>query len=164
MSAWVTDVPNMNGRSTPLQFRFLVAMQGALGVGANLNRWTDNDSGTATKMIALYKRIRATVQAGDLYRLYSPRTGDLTANQYVSADGKQSVVFAFQHAQQYNTAAPTIPLRRLNERALYRVESVDNKLVERQPEFSGAFLMRARINVNLRGDFDSTAVTLERAN
>src|SRR5207302_1704014 len=40
MSAWVTDVPNMNGRSTPLQFRFLVAMQGALGIGANLNRWS----------------------------------------------------------------------------------------------------------------------------
>ena len=35
MSAWVTDVPNMNGRSTPLKFRFLVAMQGALGIGAN---------------------------------------------------------------------------------------------------------------------------------
>ena len=34
MSAWVTDVPNMNGRSTPLAFRFLVAMQGALGIGA----------------------------------------------------------------------------------------------------------------------------------
>ena len=38
MSAWVTDVPNMNGRTTPLQFRFLVAMQGALGIGANLNQ------------------------------------------------------------------------------------------------------------------------------
>jgi alpha-galactosidase len=39
MSAWVTDVPNMNGRSVPLGFRFLTAMQGALGVGANLNKW-----------------------------------------------------------------------------------------------------------------------------
>ena len=61
MSAWVTDVPNMNGRSTPLAYRFLVAMQGALGVGANLNRWTGDDSALATKMIALYKRIRPTV-------------------------------------------------------------------------------------------------------
>ena len=46
MSAWVTDVPNMNGRSTPLAFRFLVAMQGALGIGANLNHWTEQDSAT----------------------------------------------------------------------------------------------------------------------
>ncbi|MBV8863960.1 MAG: alpha-galactosidase, partial [Acidobacteriaceae bacterium] len=29
MSAWVTDVPNQNGRSTSLSYRFLVAMQGA---------------------------------------------------------------------------------------------------------------------------------------
>lgn len=162
MSAWVTDVPNMNGRSTPLAFRFLTAMQGALGIGANLNRWTEQDSAVATKMIALYKRIRATVQMGDLYRLSSPRLNDVTANQYVSADGKQAVVFAFRHSQEYNTAAPAIRLRGLDERAVYRVEGVDGKLLDRQPELSGAYLMRAGINVNLRGDFDSTAVVLER--
>jgi alpha-galactosidase len=162
MSAWVTDVPNMNGRSTPLEYRFLVAMQGALGIGANLNRWNENDFGTATKLIALYKRVRATVQTGDLYRLFSPRTSDLTANQYVSADGRQSVLFAFRHSQQYNTAPPTIRLRGLDERALYRVEPLNRKLAERQPQLSGAYLMRAGLNVNLRGDYDSTAVILER--
>ena len=52
MSAWVTDVPNMNGRSTPLKFRFLVAMQGALGIGANLNKWSEEDATLATKMVA----------------------------------------------------------------------------------------------------------------
>ena len=113
-------------------------------------------------MIALYKRIRATVQTGDLYRLSSPRTNDLTANQYVSADGKQSVVFAFRHSQQYNTAAPTIFPRGLDEKAMYRVEAVDNKLMERQPQLSGAYLMRAGLNVNLRGDYDSTAIILDR--
>jgi Glycosyl hydrolase family 36 C-terminal domain len=39
---------------------------------------------------------------------------------------------------------------------------VNNKLVERQVQFSGAYLMNAGINVNLRGDFDATAVILER--
>ena len=58
MSAWVTDVPNMNGRSTPLKYRFLVAMQGALGIGANLNKWTAEDDKLATDMVALDKRIR----------------------------------------------------------------------------------------------------------
>ena len=162
MSAWVTDVPNMNGRSTPLTYRFLVAMQGALGVGANLNKWTDADSATATKMIALYKRIRETVQLGDLHRLLSPRDSDVTANQYVSADGKQSVVFAFRHSQEYNTAAPAIHLQGLDEKAIYKLEAIDNKLVERQPQLSGAYLMHAGLNVNLRGDFDGTAVILER--
>jgi alpha-galactosidase len=162
MSAWVTDVPNMNGRSVPLTFRFLTAMQGALGIGANLNRFTEQDTALAVKLIALYKRIRATVQMGDLYRLLSPRTSDVTANQYVSADGKQSVVFAFRHSQQYNTAAPTIYLRGLEENAIYRVEALDGKIQERQPALSGAYLMRVGLNVNLRGDYDSTAVILDR--
>ena len=162
MSAWVTDVPNMNTRSTPLAFRFLTAMQGALGVGSNLNKFSEDDSALAAKMIAAYKRIRATVQTGDLYRLASPRTDDVTVNQYVAADGKQAVVFALRHAQQYNTAAPTILLRGLDERAIYKVESVNNKLVERQPQFSGAYVMRAGLNVNLRGDFDGTAIILVR--
>jgi alpha-galactosidase len=113
-------------------------------------------------MIAAYKRIRATVQTGDLFRLSSPRTSDLTANQYVAAGGKQAVVFALRHSQQYNTAAETIHLRGLDERAVYKLESVNNKLVERQPQLSGAYLMRAGINVNLRGDFDGTAIILDR--
>jgi alpha-galactosidase len=162
MSAWVTDVPNMNGRSAPLAYRFLTMMQGALGVGANLNKWTDQDNATATKMIALYKRIRPTVQAGDLYRLASPRTNDVTVNEYVAGDGKQAVVFAFRHTQQYNLAAPAIRLRGLDEKAMYKVESVDNKLMERQPQLSGAYLMRVGVNVNLRGDYDATAIVIER--
>jgi alpha-galactosidase len=162
MSAWVTDVPNMNGRSTPLQYRFLVAMQGALGIGANLNHWTDADFAMGTKFTALYKTIRPTVQTGNLYRLFSPRTGDLTANEYVSRDGKQAALFAFRHSQQYNTPAPVIRLRGLDEKAIYRIDSVDGKLADNQQQTSGASLMHRGLQVTLRGDFDSTAVVLSR--
>src|SRR6266852_1376992 len=79
MMAWVTDVPNHNGRTTPLQYRFLVAMMGSLGIGNNLNKWTNDDFALATKMIAYYKTIRRTVQQGKLYRLFSPRQGELAA-------------------------------------------------------------------------------------
>jgi alpha-galactosidase len=102
------------------------------------------------------------VQTGEQYRLASPRTNDVTVNEYVAGDGKQAVVFALRHSQQYNTAAPTIRLRGLDARAIYRVESVNGKLVERGGEYSGAFLMQSGLNVNLRGDFDATAVILER--
>jgi alpha-galactosidase len=162
MSAWVTDVPNMNGRSAPLMFRFLTAMQGALGIGANLNKWTVQDEKTATQMVALYKRVRPTVQTGDLYRLFSPRVGDLTANEYVEADGKQAVLFAFRHSQQYNTAVPAIRLRGLDPKALYRVEATEGKLQERQAQLSGAYLMSVGLNLNLRGDYDAAAVVIER--
>jgi alpha-galactosidase len=162
MSAWVTDVPNMNARSVPLQYRFLVAMQGALGVGANLNKFTDQDSTLAASMIAAYKRIRATVQTGDLYRLLSPHTEDVNATQYVASDGKQAVLFAYRHSQQYRTDAPAVRLRGLDPQAVYKIESVNNKLAERQQQYSGAYLMRVGLNLNLRGDYDATAVILDR--
>jgi alpha-galactosidase len=73
MMAWVTDSPNwMNGRSTSLEYRFLSSMQGSLGIGANLNKWTPEDFAAAKRLIAEYKAVRATVQDGALYRLISP--------------------------------------------------------------------------------------------
>ena len=163
MMAWVTDVPNMNGRSTPLQYRFLVAMMGSLGIGNNLNKWTGDDFALATKMIAYYKTIRRTVQQGALYRLFSPREGEMTANQYVSEDGKQSVLFAFLHSQQYGRPTPTIRLRGLDQRAVYRVKPLDGrKLQEKLETASGAYLQNHGLNINLTGDYDSTSILLER--
>jgi alpha-galactosidase len=162
MMAWVTDVPNMNNRSTPLQYRFLIAMQGSLGISANLNHWSKEDFELATRMIALYKDVRRTVQEGSLYRLASPREGMLTANQYVSEDGRQSVVFACLQAQQFNYGAPTVYLRGLDLDADYRVRTIDKKLDDPQPILSGAALMNRGLNFRLRGDFDSSAVVLEK--
>src|SRR6266478_5248289 len=63
MMAWVTDSPNwVNNRSTSLEYRFLSAMQGDLGIGANLNKWTREDFRIEEKMVAQYKQIRETVQ------------------------------------------------------------------------------------------------------
>jgi alpha-galactosidase len=133
-------------------------MQGALGIGANLNKWSDQDAALATRMVALYKRVRNTVQTGDLYRLLSPSNNDVTANEYVAGDRRQAVLFAFRHSQQYRIPAPTIGLRGLDERSVYRVESLDGKT----QELSGAYLMRNGVDLDLRGDYDSTIVILDR--
>ena len=162
MMDWVTDVPNMNGRSTPLKFRFLAAMQGALGIGGSLNRWTDSDFKLAAGMIAAYKKIRGTVQEGKLFRLFSPREGSLTANQYVAEDGKRSVLFAFLQAQQFNRLVPPIFLRGLDPQSIYKIEPIDDKLVEPRSTVSGSFLMNHGLNLNLGGDFDSTMIILEK--
>ena len=99
---------------------------------------------------------------GKLYRLFSPRHGELTANEYVSEDGKQAVLFAFMHSQQMRRPAPTIYLRGLDANAVYKVKTIDKKLVERQRELSGSYLMNEGLNFNLVGDFDSTMIILER--
>lgn len=162
MMAWVTDVPNMNGRSTPLKYRFLSAMQGSLGIGANLNHWQDADVKLATQMVATYKQIRGTVQQGLLYRLFSPRDGSLTANQYVSADGRQAVLFSFLHSQQFRRTAPPVFLRGLDASATYKVRTMDTKLAESWDLVSGSTLMNRGLTLRLGGDFDSTLIILER--
>jgi alpha-galactosidase len=147
---------------TPLRYRFLVAMQGSLGIGGNLNHWTDKDDDTATEMVAYYKKVRSTVQEGDLYRLVSPTDDDAAVNEYVSRDGRQAVVFACRHSQQYMRALPTVRLRGLAPEAVYRVHRIDDRLVDRAETLSGAALMERGLTFNLRGDFDATSVRLER--
>ena len=163
MMDWVTDVPNYNGRTTPLQYRFLTAMMGSLGIGGNLNKWSDADMTLATRMVELYKSIRKTVQEGRLYRLFSPQSGGFSASEYVSEDGKQAVLFAFRNAQHYGYPPPTVRFSGLDEQATYRVRTIDNKFAERLATASGAFLMNQGVNLRLTGDFDSTALVLERA-
>ena len=102
------------------------------------------------------------MQSGDLYRLQSAFGNDVSANQYVSADARQSAVFVFRHSQQYNTNPPAILLRGLDEKALYRIEPVTSNLREEAKELSGAALMGRGLQWELHADYDSAAVILER--
>ena len=70
MMAWLTDPQRT--RKTSLNFRFLVAMEGSLGIGANLNNFTPEDMATAKDPVTFYKTIRPTVQQGLQYRLIAP--------------------------------------------------------------------------------------------
>ena len=137
-------------------------MMGSLGIGSNLNHWQEADNKLATEMIALYKQIRGTVQMGDLYRLLSPRDNNMSASQYVSTDGKQSVVFAYLHSEQYMNPMPPVYLRGLDENALYKVRKTDNRLADNIDVVSGAYLMHHGITLRLHGDYDATAIILDR--
>jgi alpha-galactosidase len=162
MMAWVTDVPTLDARAEPLAYRFQVAMMGSLGIGGNLNRWTDDDLALASRMIAGYKSIRSTVQEGDLYRLLPPGRDELAANVYVAKDGKQAVLFAFLHAQKFGRPSPAIRLAGLDEHAVYRVRPLCGTLAEPMETASGAALMYRGLRFELKGEFDGATVVLER--
>jgi alpha-galactosidase len=163
MMAWVTDVPSgVDGRIVPLKFRFLVAETGSLGVGGNLNKWTPEEMQAAARYVAFYKRVRPTVQRGSLYRLIAPEGSESSAVEYVSPDGRQAVLFAFLHSQQFGAPFPTVFLRGLDEDAMYKVEPIDSGQVTATENVSGAYLMHHGIDLNLRGDYDSTSVILEK--
>ena len=163
MMAWVTDVPSgIDQRTVPLKFRFLVAETGSLGVGANLNKYTPAEMQEAAGYVAFYKRVRSTVQRGSLYRLIAPEGSESSAVEYVANDGRQAVVFAFLHSQQFGALFPPVFLRGLEEEAMYKVEPIDPAQITEAETVSGAYLMHHGIDVKLHGDYDSTAVILER--
>ena len=164
LDGYVVDNPGSNDRSLPLKFRLLEAikMGGPFGFCSDLRKWSDADMEEARKMIVYYKAIRATLQNGELYRLFSPFEGNLAAMEYVSQNRNQAVLFAFQHSQQFLRPAPTIYLRGLDERAAYRVKPIDDKLLEKQETLSGSYLMNHGLDFKFVGDFDSTSVLLEK--
>src|SRR5947209_15629654 len=93
MMAWVTDSPHWgNGRTTSLTYRMLSSMQGSLGIGANLNRWSAEDFSTAKRLIAAYHSDQRTIVRGDPFRLFSPRDGrQLSSAETLSNDKNLAV-------------------------------------------------------------------------
>lgn len=163
MAAWVTDVPNfLNHRVIPLQFRFLVAMQGALGIGGNLNKWTPDEMQLATRLTAFYKSVRTTVQHGKLYRLGPPQGQETADVEYVAQDGSQAVLLSYLHSQHFGMPQPKVRLLGLDPRAMYRLHPLDAAKYKGDMTVSGAVLMGDGLNVRLQGDYDSTAMMLER--
>jgi alpha-galactosidase len=164
MMAWVTDSPTgVNQRALTLEYRFLSSMQGSLGVGANLNKWAPGDFAAAKRMVAQYKTVRETIQRGLLYRLITPEhDSEQSVTESVSRNGHQAVVFAFLHSSSEVYPFPRLYLRGLNANAAYRISAMDGKLAADAPsEASGAYWMEHGVDVELSGDFQAAAFTLE---
>lgn len=165
MMAWVTDSPNWaNGRETSLDYRFLSAMQGSLGIGANLDHWQDQDFAAARKWIAAYKTIRQTVQRGGLYRIAPPGTGAAgSATFYVSPDRRQAVLFQMLHSSMFRDNAAALHPQGLDAATRYKVRMLDGSaLPEGVPEqASGAWWMEQGLRVRFKGDFTGAAFVFD---
>ncbi len=156
MMCWVTDCPNfLTRRILSLRYRFHVAMAGALGIGGDLAVWTPQELEEARDLIAVYKRVRPTIQNGLLYRLRLPRAGGAAASQYVARDGSETVVFVWGHSQQFGETQVPLPLCGL-EKDMHYADSLNGAI------YSGAYLAQKGLPVNLVGDFDSRMVHLVR--
>lgn len=159
MMCWVTESPHgMNGRRLPLSFRFHSAMMGGLGIGANISRWSAEEDEEAKRHIATYKQIRHIVTEGSLFRLASFEEGNTAAYQYVSCDGDESVVFAFQQAQYFGYQESRLKLQGLDAAASYEVYGDDGQPVVRH----GSTLMNIGIPYALSGDYASRLVRIKR--
>lgn len=167
MMAWVTDSPHwFNKRSTSLSYRMLSSMQGSLGIGANIAKWTPEEAATAKRLIAAYHEVQQTIVQGDLYRLISPLEGsEFSATQTVRADKGQSVVFAFIHSTQEGRGFPTLKLKGLDPAAEYALSPIEGKARAGSPAVaSGAWWMNhgLELDADFRGDFQGAAFRLDR--
>ncbi|MGC2502513.1 MAG: alpha-galactosidase, partial [Silvibacterium sp.] len=163
MMAWVTDSGSgVNDRVSSLDYRILVAMQGSLGIGANLNKWTPDDFETAKQLVADYKKIRETVQHGSLYRLISPQhDSEDSATESVSLDRTQAVLFTFLHSSQERNPYPTVYLHGLDPDRQYSLHGLGDAKGEAAPtSASGRYWMQYGITPLLNGDFKAAAFIL----
>ncbi|MFJ6926973.1 alpha-galactosidase [Streptomyces nigra] len=123
MSSWVTDAPGVfDPRPRSLAFRFVNAMCGVLGIGADLRAWSAEERAEATRWIARYKEVRDVVHHGEARLLGSP--DEPTCGVQYDA-GERTVVAALSTGRL--DGAPLVPgrparlrLRGLDPAARYR--------------------------------------------
>ena len=150
MSSWVTDAPGIfDPRPRSLRFRFVLAMAGVLGIGADIAKWTDDQRAEARELVALYKEIRQIVHTGEVYRLPN-------AVQYVTST--TTVVLAWSTGAL--TGAPEVPGRptRLPLEALQPGSYVDRGSSAR---YSTAHLTHVGLPMSWTRDHDADVVVLD---
>ena len=158
---------HQTGVVTTLKFRFDVASAGRFGMELQPKSFTAEEYEFAKEGVKNYKRIRPVVQFGDLYRLSSPY-GDAgwSANVYVSKDKDEAAFFAYSLNYQGITPYFENKLKGLDPDKQYLITEL-NKIDKKAPfwgdgkVFSGDYLMKVGINLNLFRPFESTLLHLQ---
>ncbi len=162
MVNWVTD-SEWHEKTTSLKFRFHVAMAGNLGIGNDLHRWNEEEKRLAADMVRTYKSVRHIIQLGDQYRLRNPFDENRTAVQFVTRDGRESVVFAYQTLETLPMAArgsstsDRLVLKGLNGEGVYSLSGDMESAT-----ISGDILMKSGISVPLEGNYSSKIIIIRQ--
>lgn len=145
MRAWVTDIAGIN-KPCSLDFRFHIAMQGALGLGGNLQKYSAEELEICRRNVALYKEIRPLVQFGDLYRILDADRDEVLCNQYVSRDKMQAVLFLSARGTRFFKKKMNLRFAGLAPDKVYTF-TLDGVAYKK----GGAFLMEVGLPVYVRG-------------
>lgn len=145
MRAWVTDIAGIN-KPCSLDFRFHIAMQGALGLGSNLEKYSPEELEICRRNVALYKEIRPLVQFGDLYRILDADRDEVLCNQYVSRDKMQAVLFLSARGTRFFKKKMNLRFAGLAPDRAYAF-TLDGVAYKK----GGAFLMEVGLPVYVRG-------------
>ena len=133
IGAHVSSCPNHQTlRNTPLETRFAVASMGVLGYECNLGEMKKEELLAIKEQIALYKKWRATLQFGQLYRIGGHLTGalsqlgrpdstNLVEWMTVSKDQETAVAVFVQETVKPHTSQLVLRTKGLSDEMLYHV-------------------------------------------
>lgn len=153
MASHISASPNhQTGRVIPMKYRIDVAMSGRLGIEMQPRQMTAAERALCAEAIADYKRIRPTVQQGDLYRLISPYAHQGVALlMYVGGDKAEAVAFWWQLDTFCGQHLPRLRMAGLNPDRHYRVTELHRRaaqpLAVEGKCYSGRMLMESGIEV-----------------
>ncbi|MFF5306279.1 alpha-galactosidase [Streptomyces sp. NPDC013161] len=158
MSSWVTDAPGVfDPRPRSLAFRFVNAMCGVLGIGADLRAWTPEQRAEAAWWIGRYKEAREVIHHGEARLLGTPEEPSCGV-QYDAGD--RTVVAALSTGRL--DGAPLVPgrmdrlrLRGLDATGRYRDAATGTS-------YSGAHLLHYGLPFAWSVDHDADLVVLMR--
>lgn len=169
MASHVSASPNhISGRSTPLKYRFDVAMAAKLGMDMQPVQMTEAEREFSRRAIATYKEIRPTILYGDLYRLLSPYAHNRTSYMYVSADRGSAVLFNFLVRKSINGNHEAVLLKGLDPDRRYTLKEInrENEAWSRVSEyegktFSGEYLMTVGLRFAMYNEYESVVLRVE---
>ncbi|WP_346534246.1 alpha-galactosidase [Micromonospora sp. DPT] len=159
LSSWVTDAVGLfDQRPRSLAFRFVLAMAGVLGIGADIRHWTPQQRTEAASWIARYKQIREVITHGEVHLIGGPDQ-PRCAVQYTAPDGDTVVVLAWHTGRlDGHGLLPSrpvrLPLRGLAAEASYR---------HGDDTSSGSHLTRLGVQVQWAADHDAELFVLRRS-
>lgn len=154
MRAWVTDIAGIN-KPCSLDFRFNIAMQGSLGIGGNLTKYTDEELEICKRNIALYKEIRSLVQFGNLYRILDADEDEILFNHYVNDEKTKSAAFIASRGTRFYKKSIPLYFDGLDEHKTYTL-TINNETFEK----SGAYLMNVGIDLEIRGSYYNNIIII----
>ena len=158
MGCHISAVPNgLTHRNISIEYRGHVAMMcGSFGLELNPSELSPEEASAVPSIMAQAKAVNPVVISGDFYRLAHPDSSNWPGVQFVSAEGNQSIVFAFQQQYMIKPAAPPLKLQGLDPKARYS-NDLDNAT------YSGATYMNGGLNIAWpMGDYQSKLIWLNK--
>ena len=140
-------------KEASIKFRTDVASMCKLGFDLGLKELSADELLYCQEAVANWKRLQPVILDGSQYRLVSPYESNHMAVNYVDADARKAVLFAYDLYPRYQEKLLPVKLQGLDPHKRYKVEEinlmpeVESTLPANGKELSGDYLMKVGLDV-----------------